>query len=88
MGLHPWSDRESFSSSLFTFGDFYSVNLVHIWFLRTFQGYDALLVRSATQVTGAVSDGCRRLKLVGRAGTGTDNIDTQAATKHGVIVMK
>ncbi len=47
-----------------------------------------MIVRSATKVTSAVIEGSPRLKLIGRAGTGTDNIDTEAATCHGILVMK
>ena len=51
-------------------------------------GYDALLIRSATTVTRrAIEAAGSRLKLIGRAGVGTDNIDKPAATEHGVIVM-
>jgi D-3-phosphoglycerate dehydrogenase len=49
--------------------------------------YDGLIVRSATKVTADVIAAGTRLRIIGRAGTGTDNIDTEAATKHGVIVM-
>ena len=50
--------------------------------------YDALAVRSATTVTPEVlAAGAPRLKLVGRAGVGVDNIDLEAATKNGVVVM-
>ena len=49
--------------------------------------YDALVVRSGTQVTGDVIAAGKQLKLIGRAGTGVDNIDVPAATKHGVLVM-
>ena len=50
--------------------------------------YDGLVVRSATQVTNEVlAAGAPRLKVVGRAGVGVDNIDLKAATQHGVIVM-
>ncbi len=50
--------------------------------------YDALLIRSGTKVTAAVLEAGRpRLKVVGRAGIGVDNIDVEAATEHGVIVM-
>lgn len=50
--------------------------------------YDALLIRSATNVTRkALEAAGSRLKLVGRAGVGTDNIDKAAATERGVIVM-
>lgn len=48
--------------------------------------YDALIVRSATQVTQAVLDNAERLKVIGRAGVTTDNIDIVAATEAGVIV--
>jgi len=49
--------------------------------------YDALAVRSATQVTAKVLEAGGRLKLVGRAGVGVDNIDLAAATRRGVVVM-
>ncbi len=49
--------------------------------------YDALMVRSATKVTAEVFEAARRLKIVGRAGVGVDNIDVAAATRHGVIVV-
>ncbi|KAI6172141.1 putative phosphoglycerate dehydrogenase [Aphelenchoides besseyi] len=50
--------------------------------------HDAVIVRSATKITRAVIEGAAgRLKLIGRAGTGVDNIDVKAATEHGIIVM-
>lgn len=49
--------------------------------------YDGLAVRSATKVTSAVLDAASRLKVIGRAGIGVDNIDVNAATSRGVIVM-
>lgn len=49
---------------------------------------DILIVRSATKVSKAIIEGSPRLKLIGRAGTGTDNIDTETATRHGILVMK
>jgi len=49
--------------------------------------YDALVVRSATKVTADVIAAAKNLKVIGRAGSGVDNIDTQAATKHGIVVM-
>ena len=49
--------------------------------------YDGLVVRSATKVTAEVFAAAKRLKVVGRAGVGTDNIDNPAATKRGVVVM-
>ena len=51
-------------------------------------GFDALLIRSGTTVTRkAIEAAGDRLKLVGRAGVGTDNIDKAAATEKGIIVM-
>ncbi len=49
--------------------------------------YDALLVRSQTQVTEAVLEAGKRLRVVGRAGVGVDNIDVAAATKRGILVV-
>ncbi len=49
--------------------------------------YDALIVRSGTQVTAAVLEAAKKMKVVGRAGAGVDNIDVAAATRGGVIVM-
>lgn len=49
--------------------------------------YDALLVRSQTQVTEDVISKGERLKVIGRAGVGVDNIDLKAATENGVIVV-
>ena len=49
--------------------------------------YDGLAIRSATKVTEEIFNKAKNLKIVGRAGIGTDNIDKIAATKNGVIVM-
>lgn len=49
--------------------------------------YDALVVRSQTKVTAEVFAAATKLKAVGRAGVGVDNIDRDAANSHGVIVM-
>ncbi|SHI48580.1 phosphoglycerate dehydrogenase [Propionispora hippei] len=49
--------------------------------------YDALVVRSETKVTKAVIEAAVKLKAIGRAGVGVDNIDVEAATKKGIIVM-
>lgn len=54
---------------------------------NTIKGYDALIVRSRTKVTPAVFEAGERLKVVGRAGVGVDNIDLEAARAHGVIVV-
>jgi D-3-phosphoglycerate dehydrogenase len=48
--------------------------------------YDALIVRSATQVDAGLLRRAERLKVVGRAGTGVDNVDVAEATRRGVIV--
>ena len=56
--------------------------------LAVIDRYDGIAVRSATRVTAAVLDaGAPRLKVVGRAGIGVDNIDVEAATRCGVVVM-
>ncbi len=49
--------------------------------------YAALIVRSETQVTGDILEAATRLKIVGRAGVGVDNIDTAAATRQGIMVV-
>ena len=49
--------------------------------------YDALAVRSATKVTADTLENPGRLKVIGRAGVGVDNIDVEAATRKGVVVM-
>jgi len=53
----------------------------------TIADYDGLAVRSATKVTAALLAKARRLKVVGRAGIGVDNIDVAAATQRGIVVM-
>ena len=49
--------------------------------------YDALLVRSQTQVTREIIEKGTNLKIIGRAGVGVDNIDLDAATERGIIVV-
>ena len=49
--------------------------------------YDALIVRSESQVTAAVIDAGVNLRVVGRAGVGVDNIDLDAATRKGIAVV-
>ena len=48
---------------------------------------DVLLVRSQTKVTREIIQAAKNLKLIGRAGVGVDNIDLNAATEHGIIVV-
>ncbi|MGH9826059.1 MAG: phosphoglycerate dehydrogenase [Blastocatellia bacterium] len=54
---------------------------------RVIGDYDALIVRSKSQVTAGILEAGGRLKVVARAGTGVDNVDVSAATRRGVIVM-
>jgi D-3-phosphoglycerate dehydrogenase len=49
--------------------------------------YDGLIIRSATKVTADLLGAASRLRVVGRAGIGLDNVDIPAATRHGVVVM-
>jgi D-3-phosphoglycerate dehydrogenase len=49
--------------------------------------YDALVIRSGTQVTKEVLENAKQLKVIGRAGVGVDNVDLAAATQKGIIVM-
>lgn len=55
--------------------------------LEIIGNYNALIVRSKTKVTADLLERARALRVVGRAGTGVDNIDVAAATRRGVIVM-
>lgn len=48
---------------------------------------DGVIVRSSTRITGALMDAGSRLKVIGRAGVGVDNIDIEAATERGIVVM-
>jgi D-3-phosphoglycerate dehydrogenase / 2-oxoglutarate reductase len=48
--------------------------------------YDGIVIRSATQLTAPIIERAERLKVIGRAGIGVDNIDVRAATKRGVVV--
>ena len=63
------------------------LNLSQEALLERISAYDALLIRSATKVTKDVIDAATRLKVIGRAGVGVDNIDVQAATRNGVLVV-
>jgi D-3-phosphoglycerate dehydrogenase len=48
--------------------------------------YDGILIRSATKLTADVIERATKLKAIGRAGVGVDNVDVQAATKRGIVV--
>ena len=49
--------------------------------------YDAILIRSATKVTKEIIEAGKKLRVIGRAGVGVDNVDLAAATQCGIIVM-
>ncbi len=49
--------------------------------------YHGMVIRSATQVTAAVIEAAKNLKVIGRAGSGLDNVDKAAASKKGIVVM-
>ncbi|AFY30217.1 phosphoglycerate dehydrogenase [Cyanobium gracile] len=49
--------------------------------------YEGLMIRSGTQVTAEVIEAASRLRIIGRAGVGVDNVDVPAATRRGVIVV-
>src|SRR6266581_1204049 len=55
--------------------------------IRRIPDFDALVVRSETRVTAAVIEAGRKLRVVGRAGVGVDNIDVTAATRRGILVV-
>lgn len=55
--------------------------------LAAIGAYDALIVRSATQVNAELLSAATRLRVVGRAGVGLDNVDVKAATERGVLVV-
>jgi D-3-phosphoglycerate dehydrogenase / 2-oxoglutarate reductase len=53
---------------------------------RRIADYDAIVIRSATKLTAELIAAAPRLKVIGRAGTGVDNVDIEAATRRGIIV--
>ena len=55
--------------------------------IEAITGYDALIIRSQTKVTADVLANATRLKVIGRAGVGVDNVDVPAATRKGVVVL-
>ena len=55
--------------------------------LAVIDQYDGLAIRSATKVTEKIIKAAKNLKVVGRAGIGVDNVDKEAASKKGIIVM-
>ena len=55
--------------------------------LKEIPAYDGLIVRGRTKVTASVMDAASKLKVIGRAGVGVDNIDLEAAKKHNITVV-
>jgi len=62
-------------------------DISHEELMRRIGDYDALVVRSRTRVTREVIEAGSNLKVIGRAGVGVDNIDVDAATSRGIIVL-
>lgn len=55
--------------------------------LATIKDYDGIIVRSRTKVTKDVIEAADNLKIIARAGVGVDNIDLDAATEKGIMVV-
>src|SRR5438874_9557430 len=53
---------------------------------ETIGGYEAIVIRSATKLTAELIERAERLKVIGRAGVGIDNVDVAAATRRGIVV--
>jgi len=54
---------------------------------RIIKDYDGLAIRSATKVTAEIIEAAEKLRVVGRAGIGLDNVDLNMATTRGIVVM-
>ena len=79
-GIRPLLDAEDVETIL-------NPSMTHEELLEAVSKAEALIVRSQTQVTREVIEHAPHLKVIGRAGVGVDNIDLNAATEHGVIVV-
>ncbi|MDU0462673.1 phosphoglycerate dehydrogenase [Staphylococcus ureilyticus] len=79
-GLKSLTDHSGFNVDIQT--DLNETELAEI-----IPNYEGLIVRSQTQVTSNIIAAAPNLKVIARAGVGVDNIDVEAATKHGVIVI-
>jgi len=64
-----------------------NTSLTHEELLGIIKNYDALVIRSSTKVTAEIIEAADRLKVIGRAGIGLDNVDIGAASKRGIVVM-
>ncbi len=56
-------------------------------FRQVIKDFDALVIRSGTKVSAEVIENAQNLKVIGRAGIGLDNVDIDAASKRGIVVM-
>jgi D-3-phosphoglycerate dehydrogenase len=65
----------------------YKPNLPREEILRVIDGYDALITRSRTQVDAELLGRGAKLKVVGRGGVGVDNVDLEAASRRGILVV-
>jgi len=54
---------------------------------KRIKDYNALIVRSATKITSGLIEKMEKMEVIGRAGTGVDNIDVESATKKGILVL-
>ena len=54
---------------------------------KVVSNYDVLIVRSRTKITKEIIEAGRRLRVIGRAGVGLDNIDVEAAKKRGIVIL-
>lgn len=79
-GIYPLREVEGFNVVMET-------NLSPEQLAERIGDFDALLVRSQTQVTREIISKAENLKIIGRAGVGVDNIDLDAATERGIIVV-
>ncbi len=64
-----------------------NTSLTHNELLGIIKNFDALVIRSSTKVTAEIIEAADRLKVIGRAGIGLDNVDIGAASKRGIVVM-
>ncbi|MBO8157579.1 MAG: phosphoglycerate dehydrogenase [Bacillaceae bacterium] len=79
-GIHPLIEADNIEVHMLT-------SLSKEELMERIPEYDALLVRSQTKVTKDIIEKASRLKVIGRAGVGVDNIDLDAATEHGIVVV-
>ena len=54
---------------------------------KVIKAYEGIIIRSTTKITAEIIRKADRLKVIGRAGVGLDNVDVPAATKRGILVM-